>query len=164
VYRIENQQAFFQVHATTQTEVMMLQEEIIFDKYYRCYCIGGKYVRVMPYEPRNEPHLRYQAAFDTPPSLLKLIESYVITLNQGLGYDLNTVEFAVREGIPYAIDFCNPAPDADVHSVGQENFDWVVQTMAKYAIERAQSQVDGKDNLTWGTFIKEASRSSEKKK
>ncbi len=39
-------------------------------------------------------------------------------LNRGLGYDFNTVEFAVRDGIPYAIDFCNPAPDADVNSVG----------------------------------------------
>ena len=77
-------------------------------------------------------------------------------LNQGLGYDFNTVEFAVRDGIPYAIDFCNPAPDSSVESVGQENFDWVVKTMADYCIERAKVQVDGQDNLNWGNYIKTA--------
>ena len=71
-----------------------------------------------------------------------------------LGYDFNTVEFAVRDGIPYAIDFCNPAPDADLASVGQENFDWVVEASASYAIERALEQKDGADNLTWGEYVK----------
>lgn len=71
-----------------------------------------------------------------------------------LGYDFNTVELAVRDGVPYAIDFGNPAPDAEITSVGQENFDWVVESAANYAIERAQQQEDGKDNLTWGEFVK----------
>lgn len=53
-----------------------------------------------------------------------------------LGYDFNTVEFAVRDGIPYAIDFCNPAPDADKNSVGEENFAWIVEHAAKLAIEK----------------------------
>ena len=88
--------------------------------------------------------------------MLKTIEDYVIKLNEGLGYDFNTVEFAIRDGVPYAIDFCNPAPDADLNSVGQENFDWVVETAANYAIERAQALVPGKDNLSWGTFMADA--------
>ena len=57
--------------------------------------------------------------------LLETVKEYVIKLNKYLGYDFNTVEFAIRDGIPYAIDFCNPAPDAEVTSVGQDNFDWV---------------------------------------
>jgi len=56
--------------------------------------------------------------------------------------------------VPIAIDFCNPAPDADIKSVGQENFDWVVETTANYAIERAKAQKDGQDNLTWGKYVK----------
>ena len=74
-------------------------------------------------------------------------------LNKALGYDFNTVEFAIRDGIPYAIDFCNPAPDADVHSVGQENFDWIVENAANMAIAKAKAYKAGKMNLTWGTFI-----------
>ena len=86
--------------------------------------------------------------------MLKIVEEYTLKLCTALGYDFNTVEFAVRDGIPYAIDFCNPAPDADIHSVGQANFDWVVKTSADYAIERAKDQKKGMDNLTWGTYIR----------
>jgi hypothetical protein len=155
VYKLEDKEDFFDKHSQTKQTVMMLQEEIVFDQYFRCYCIGGKHVRIMPYEPRNPFHLRYQV--DGPPTseaLLKTIHDHVITLNQYLGYDFNTVEFAVRDGIPYAIDFCNPAPDAEATSVGQDNFEWVVEHAAQYAIERAKAQNDGQDNLTWGEYVK----------
>ncbi len=155
VYKLHNKEEFFKKHSNTKHTVMMLQEEIVFEEYFRCYCIGSKYVRIMQYEPRNPHHLRYTV--DTPPSsegLLATIHDYVIKLNQYLGYDFNTVEFAVKDGIPYAIDFCNPAPDAELTSVGQENFEWVVNAAAVYAIERAQAVVKGKDNLTWGDYVK----------
>lgn len=116
----------------------------------------------MPYEPRNPHHLRYaseiKAQGPAAKKLLATIHDYVLRLNTALGYDFNTVEFAVRDGIPYAIDFCNPAPDADVHSVGQENFEWVVEAAANMAINRAKAQKPGQTNLTWGTFIQGAAQ------
>lgn len=157
VYRLTSMDDFFEKHSETNQLVMLLQEEIVFEEYYRCYCIGGKHVRIMPYEPRNPHHLRYVANFTPSAKKLKVMEEIVLRINEYLGYDFNTVELALRDGVPYAIDFCNPAPDADIKSVGQENFDWVVETAANYAIEKAQSQVDGVDNLTWGEFIKRGS-------
>ncbi|HRD57635.1 MAG TPA: hypothetical protein PK504_06270 [Ferruginibacter sp.] len=157
VYQLNNLDEFFEKHAETEQLVMMLQEEIKFEEYYRCYCIGGKYVRIMPYEPRNPHHLRYVANFSPSEERYKLMEDIVLRICKYLGYDFNTVELAVRDGVPYAIDFCNPAPDAEVTSVGQENFDWVVENAANYAIERAQTHVDGADNLTWGEYIKKSS-------
>lgn len=157
VYKLQDQEEFFSKHSKTGRTVMMLQEEIVFESYFRCYCIGGKHVRIMPYEPRNPIHLRY--VVENPVSdkkLLQTIHNYVLQLNQYLGYDFNTVEFAVRDGIPYAIDFCNPAPDADINSVGHENFEWVVETAAQYAIERAKTHQAGQDNLTWGEYIRTA--------
>ncbi len=154
VFKLRGPDEFFESYRTTGQLVMMLQEEIIFDDYFRCYCLGGKYVRIMQYEPRNPHHLRYVVE-KGPASekMLKTVHDYVLKINHSLGYDFNTVEMAVRDGIPYAIDFCNPAPDAEVTSVGQENFDWVVEHAAKMAIERAEAQKDGGDNLTWGTFV-----------
>lgn len=157
VYRLENKEEFFQKHRETGQLVMLLQEEIVFDEYFRVYCLGGKAVRIMEYEPRNPHHLRY--VVNRPPASKKLlakVKEYTMALCQGLGYDFNTVEFAVRDGIPYAIDFGNPAPDADVISVGQANFDWVVEEAAKMAIAYAKAQKPGKINLTWGTFMKDA--------
>ena len=158
VYKVNNEEELFAAYHETGQLVMMLQEEIIFDEYYRCYCIGGKDVRIMQYEPRNPHHLRYVTEGGRPANdkLLTTIKDYVLKLNHALGYDFNTVEFAVRDGIPYAIDFCNPAPDADVNSVGEENFEWVVETAARYAVERAKAQKPSQDNLTWGTFIRNA--------
>jgi glutathione synthase/RimK-type ligase-like ATP-grasp enzyme len=153
VYRLEDKAEFFHYHQETNQLVMLLQEEIVFEEYYRCYCIGGKYVRIMPYEPRNPAHLRYQSDFKPTPQRLAQMEALVLRINQYLGYDFNTVELAVRDGIPYAIDFCNPAPDADIRSVGEENFEWVVETAATYAIERARSAREGADNLTWGQYL-----------
>ncbi len=157
VYKLRSAEEFFQKHSETGQLVMLLQEEIIFDEYYRCYCIGGKYVRIMPYEPRNPHHLRYVSDFKPSPDRLQLMKQIVLRINQYLGYDFNTVELAVRNGIPYAIDFCNPAPDAEKASVGEDNFNWVVETAANYAIERALAHNDGMDNLTWGEYIKRSS-------
>ena len=154
VYKVESLQEIWESYNETEQLVMMLQEGIEFDSYFRCYCIGGKYVRIMDYEPRNPHHLRYVADFGVSAEMKALMEDYVLRLNHGLGYDFNTVEFAIKDGIPYAIDFCNPAPDADLNSVGKDNFEWVVETAATYAIERAQAQKPGQDNLTWGTFLK----------
>ena len=135
---------------------MLLQEEIVFEEYYRCYCIGKKYVRVMPYEPRNPHHLRYMADFTPSPERLQLMTDIVLLINKYLGYDFNTVELAIRNNVPYAIDFCNPAPDAERAGVGEENFEWVVETAANYAIEKALSG-NGGDNLSWGEYIKRSS-------
>ncbi len=161
VYKISDKEDFYKKHAETEQLIMMLQEEIIFDEYYRCYCIGGKYVKIMPYEPRNPHHLRYVADFKPDAERYKLMEDIVLRICKYLGYDFNTVELALRDGVPYAIDFCNPAPDAELTSVGQENFDWVVEASAIFAIEKAQAQIPGEDNLTWGEYIK---RSSHKEK
>ena len=157
VYRLTDMDDFFEKHAETNQLVMLLQEEIVFEEYYRCYCIGGKHVRIMPYEPRNPHHLRYVADFKPSAEKLKEMEDIVLRINKYLGYDFNTVELALRDGVPYAIDFCNPAPDADIKSVGQENFDWVVETAANYAIEKAQNLKEGGDNLTWGEYVKKGS-------
>jgi glutathione synthase/RimK-type ligase-like ATP-grasp enzyme len=154
VYRISDANDFYHKHSETGQLVMLLQEEIEFEEYYRCYCIGGKHVHIMPYEPRNPHHLRYQSDFYPDANRLKQMEEIVLKLNRYLGYDFNTVELAVRDGVPYAIDFCNPAPDAEKTSVGEDNFDWVVETAATYAIERAIEHRPGQDNLTWGEYVK----------
>jgi hypothetical protein len=86
---------------------------------------------------------------------LATVEEYTKTLCRG-HWDMtfNTVEFAVRDGIPIAIDFCNPAPDADINSVGQTNFDWIVENAALMAIEKAQNHKANQMNLDLGFVYK----------
>ncbi len=154
VYKINNQEEFFNAYNETDQLVMMLQEEIVFKEYFRCYCLDRKHVHIMQYDPRQPHHLRYvKNRKPVEAKLLQKVEEGVIQLNKALGYDFNTVEFAVRNGEPYAIDFCNPAPDADLHSVGEENFEWIVENAANMAVEKAKNHKTGMNNLTWGDFM-----------
>ena len=83
---------------------------------------------------------------------------------RALGYDLNTVEFAVEDGIPYAIDFLNPAPDADMHSVGQENFEWIVNAVAELAVKKALSDETPTRLLHWAAFLAGENKAAPSKK
>src|SRR5712692_7331093 len=107
----------------------------------------------MRYDPGQPHHLRY-AAGNPPPerALGERMDSDALTLCRALGYDLNTVEFAVENGVPYAIDFMNPAPDAGLESVGAENFDWVVDRVAEMAISRAISP-PAVPQMRWAHFL-----------
>jgi len=157
VYKIHNKEEFYKCYDETGELVMLLQEEVKFKEYFRCYCLGGKYVHMMQYDPRAPFHERYvRNPQPISQDILDKVEQGVIALNQALGYDFNTVEFAIWDGVPYAIDFCNPAPDADVHSVGEANFEWIIENAANMAIERALAHKPDQDNLTWGTYMKEA--------
>jgi hypothetical protein len=154
VYKLSNADEFFNAYNETGQLVMMLQEEISFTEYFRCYCLDRKDVHIMQYDPKQPHHLRYvQGKMKTEKKMLDKIQDGVLALNIALGYDFNTVEFAVRDGIPYAIDFCNPAPDADIKSVGEENFEWIVEAAANMAIRRAKAHKPGLNNLTWGEFV-----------
>jgi hypothetical protein len=161
VYRLESADDFFKAYNETGQLVMMLQEEIKFTEYFRCYCLDRKDVHIMRYDPKQPHHLRYVR--DPKPidkSLMEKLLHAVLTINNALGYDFNTVELAIRDGVPYAIDFCNPAPDADKISVGEENFEWIVETATNMAIRRAKEHKAGQNNLTWGNFIKSYAKNS----
>ncbi len=155
VYKVHNEGDFFHYYGQTDDLVMTLQEGIEFDSYFRCYCIGQEKVRVMPYDPRQPHENRYvHNALPTDPALEERIVNDCLTLCRALGYDINTVEFAVRNGIPYAIDFLNPAPDAEYHSVGTDNFAWVVNAVAELAVQRALSQDRTSVDYRWSAFLK----------
>ena len=140
VYKVHTPSEFMAAYDQTRDLVMMAQEAIEFELYYRCYVLGRKRVRIMAYDPKQPFHDRY---VKNPPPMDPAFEAKIhrdaIALCEGLGYDMNTVEFAVRGGIPYAIDFMNCAPDADLNSVGRENFDWMVTNMAEVLIELVQA-------------------------
>lgn len=138
VYQVRSPQEFFEAYDKTGTLCMTLQKAVNFREYFRCYVIGQEAVHIMPYDPRRPFHERYvrnPPAYD--PALIDRVRRDAITLCRALGYDLNTVEFAVEDGVPYAIDFMNPAPDAELRSVGPENFEWIVDAVAGMAVKKA---------------------------
>jgi hypothetical protein len=144
VTKVKTRDEFFAAYDQSGIDCMMLQEAIEYDEYYRCYGIGREKARVMKYNPAVPMHERYSAVSDEPiPEARETeLEEDVLAICRALGYDMNTVEFAVRDDTPYAIDFMNPAPDADYHSVGQENFEWVVRAVADMLVDKAEAGPD----------------------
>jgi hypothetical protein len=162
VYHVHNRDEFFHAYDKTRDLCMTLQAAVNFKEYFRCYVVGQSDVHIMPYDPRRPHEQRY--VLDPPEydkKLLKRVEKDALTLCKALGYDLNTVEFAVEDGIPYAIDFMNPAPDADLHSVGKENFDWIVDKVAKLAVSKAQTPAH--PELRWASLLGSEKKSAPKK-
>ncbi len=154
VYHVHNPMEFFHAYDQTRDLAMTLQAAVNFEEYFRCYVIGQEHVRIMPYDPRQPHERRYvQDPPEYAPGLLARVEQDALKLCRALGYDLNTVEFAVEDGLPYAIDFMNPAPDADYNSVGEANFKWVVEKVADLAISKAHSAQPQNAGLHWSRFL-----------
>ncbi|PWT99048.1 MAG: hypothetical protein C5B51_28090 [Terriglobia bacterium] len=138
VYKVNSPEELFAAYDQTGTLCMTLQAAVEFQEYFRCYVVNREKVHIMRYDP-GQPHaLRYVPGNPPPEQALGLrMERDALKLCQALGYDLNTVEFAVQDGIPCAIDFMNPAPDAGLESVGASNFRWIVEEVAEMAVQRA---------------------------
>ena len=154
VFHVHNREEFFRAYDQSRDLCMTLQAAVNFREYFRCYVVGQKDVRIMSYDPRKPHAERY--VLDPPAypkALLKRVEKDALTLCQALGYDLNTVEFAVEDGVPYAIDFMNPAPDADRISVGEANFEWIVDRVAKLAVKKAALAGKPPAELKWSIFL-----------
>ncbi len=153
VFKVDNPEELFAAYDQTGDLCMTLQRAVNFDDYFRCYVVGQKKVHIMRYDPRRPHAHRY--VLDGPPidpAMYARVESDCLKICRALGYDLNTVEFAVENGIPYAIDFLNPAPDADYHSVGPKNFEWIVDAVAEFAVEEALKPVKPVE-MRWANFL-----------
>ena len=154
VYKVNSPDELFAAYNESGRLCMTLQAAVNFQEYFRCYVVDRSKVHIMRYDPNQPHHLRYVAGNPPPDAALRdRIEKDSLTLCRALGYDLNTVEFAVEDGIPYAIDFMNPAPDAGLESVGADNFRWIVDSVAAMAVRRAQEPVETRP-YNWAEFLR----------
>jgi hypothetical protein len=145
VYVCHNYEDLWRSYDQSGLLTMVLQEFIEWDNYIRCMVLGQEEVLVMKYEPDSRRYSHH----DLSDELYQRIVADCITLCRAFGYDMNTVEFAVREGVPYAIDFMNPAPDMDVNSLGYEFHRWCVEHMADMCIRLAQEPKPQLNDLRW---------------
>jgi hypothetical protein len=115
---------------------MIVQEFIKWDHFVRCICIGQEEILPIKYDPKER---RYHVEHDhLSPEMGTRVIGDALKIVRALGYDMNSIEFAIRDGVPYAIDFMNPAPDMDINSLTPHYFNWAVTKMADMAIRKAQ--------------------------
>lgn len=136
---VQNFEELMKAYDESKQLIMTLQEFIDFDQYVRCFCLGKKYTMPIRYEPKEPHHRRYVVDHQhLTPEMGEKTVKYSIELSKVLDYDMNACEFAIKDGVPYAIDFINLVPDSHPDSIRHHYFDWVVENMAKVAIEYVQ--------------------------
>jgi glutathione synthase/RimK-type ligase-like ATP-grasp enzyme len=140
VYMVDSLDDLIRAYDQTGTKTMILQERIQWDDYLRCVVIGTE-VLVFRYDPSKPFMERYVVDQPPPPALRELAAEKALTLTEALGYDMDTVEFAVRDGVLYAIDFLNPAPDFDSFSIKDEGFRWVLDRMSTLVLRYATGEL-----------------------
>jgi len=135
VYKVSNREELLAAYDQTAPYCMTLQEFIDFDGYVRCFTFGKTDIMPVRYDPKEQ---RYLVDHDyLSPALGERVVRHATTINVALGYEMNTIEFAIRDGVPYAIDFLNPAPDFERDRITAFYFDHVVDRMARLVIDRA---------------------------
>jgi hypothetical protein len=129
---------------------MIVQEFIEWEHFVRCLALGRREVLPMKYDPRGRRYLVEHAHLS--PDLGRRIVDDSLTLMRALGYDMCSLEWAIRDGVPYAIDFMNPAPDMDLYSLTPHYFEWTVRHMADMAIRLAKEPRPSPD-ISRGEFL-----------
>lgn len=116
--------------------LMVAQEYIEWEQFIRCLCVGKEAVRPMGYDPGER---RYRP-LEKPlaPALEERIVEDSRRLMREIGYDINCIDWAIRDGTAYPIDIMNPAPELEEAELGTENFQWAVEAVAALAISYAR--------------------------
>jgi hypothetical protein len=135
VYKVHNREELIAAYDGTSPYCMTLQQFINFDQYVRCFTFGKAEIIPVAYDPKERKYLVIHDYLS--PQLGDRVVHDARTINQALGYEMNTIEFAVENGVPYAIDFLNPAPDFERDRITEFYFNEVVAQMAKLVIDRA---------------------------
>lgn len=127
-YKVYNQSEFFSTYDLTGKTTMILQENIEYDTYYRAFTIGKSDVRIVEYNPIKPIHLRYNRnATLISAKLNKEISKIVFSISEFFDLHFNTVEIAVKDSVPYIINFLNPAPKCDKELMWEDDFTWLVE-------------------------------------
>jgi len=159
VFVCHTREALLHHYDESGLRTMIVQEFIDWEQFVRCLCIGQEHVLPIRYDPKARRYLVDSQYLDRP--LQDRVVRDALTLVRALGYDMNSIEFAVRNGVPYAIDFMNPAPDFDVNSLTPEYFEWAVQRMADLAIGLAIApRPDAARTFHWKALFAGRPRSS----
>jgi len=144
VYKVHNKQELLEAYDGTAPYCMTLQQFIDFDKYVRCFTFGKTDITPVAYDPRERRYLVEHEYLS--PSLGARVVRDAQRINLALGYEMNTIEFAIQGDVPYAIDYLNPAPDFEQDRITPFYFSHVLDKMTELVIDRA---VNGHPAQCW---------------
>ena len=136
VHRVHSIDELIQRYDESGTRSMILQEVIESDTHVHVFVVGQEQVMSLRYalaDGKYEPEI---LSSDTP--IVHQIEQDAIKLTQAYGYEVNMLEFVIKDDTAYVINSTNPAPVMDKELMTPAQFEWCVNTIADMAIDRAK--------------------------
>jgi hypothetical protein len=133
--------------------VMHLQAGVHpFESFVRCVGVGPQ-TRPILYEPSNPLHERYLSdeGFLAPEDEA-FLRDMTLTINAFFGWDFNSCETLLKDGVWHPIDFANPCPDSQVTSL-HVHFPWLVKAKIRWALFCAATKKPMRLNQEWQPFF-----------
>jgi hypothetical protein len=144
VYKVHDARELLDAYDRTSPYCMTLQQFIDFDQYVRCFTFGKTDITPVAYDPRERRYLVQHDFLSAEVGERVVRDAQAINL--ALGYEMNTIEFAIKDGVPYAIDYLNPAPDFERDRITEHYFGLVLEKMTALVIDRA---LNGQPSQPW---------------
>ena len=140
VNKIHNLDELRHFYEVSGVKTMMLQELVTWELYIRIPTIGRRWARAIRYDPAPMGMGGYNQDYDIlPRDIRDKAEQLSLGFNRALGYDMNAIELAYKDGKYIGIDLTNYTPDLDHKSLKDAHFPWAVEKMAEFAVEKALS-------------------------
>lgn len=132
VYDVDD---LIQKYDESDTLTVIVQEVIESDQHVHCFAFGQQHCRAIRYSHEEKAYLPDDLL---TADLTQQIKEATLSICQAYGYDMNMVEYVVKDDTPYVINPTNPAPDMDINLLKPNHFSWCVARMADVAIKVAK--------------------------
>lgn len=158
VSKIDNADELNRAYDASGTEVMNLQAAVLpYERFVRCVGLGPQ-TRKVNYDPGAPLHDRYRMDHDfLSAEDAKVLENTTLTINAFFGWDFNSCEALLRNGIWHPIDFANACPDSQVTSL-HYHFPWLIKANLRWSLFVAATDKKMRRNLDWEPFYAVADR------
>ena len=158
VSKIDDAAGLQRAYDASGTEVMNLQAAVLpYERFVRCVGLGPQ-TRKVNYDPGAPLHDRYRmdVGFLSDDDA-QVLEDTTLTINSFFGWDFNSCEALLRNGVWHPIDFANACPDSQVTSL-HYHFPWLIKANLRWSIFTAATDKKMRKTLDWDPFYEVADR------
>ncbi len=152
VTKVDNARDLHKAYDESGTEVMNLQAAVLpYERFVRCVGLGPQF-RKVNYDPTAPLHDRYGMEIDfLSPDDAATLEDISLTINTFFGWDFNSCESLLKDGVWHPIDFANACPDSQVTAL-HYHFPWLIKANLRWSIFCAATGRKMRKNMDWDPF------------
>jgi len=133
-FRVHSVDELIQYYDESGTRTMMIQEIIQGGEHIHSFIIGQENVLPLRYSRDENRYLEDESFIDK--DLIQQILTSTVALTQAYGYEINMIEYILRDDQLYVINATNPAPVMDRQLMTESQFAWIVNETVSLAIKR----------------------------